>query len=398
MSKHKEGSLFKGILLVAGTSIGGGMLALPVLTSETGFFPSIVIYLLCWMFMACTGMLMLEACSWMGPDSNLVSMAAHTLGPIGKCAAWALYLFLFYCLTLAYIVGCGDLVVDLFHGSIPEWLGSLIFLALFGPLVWAGARLAGRVNVFLMVGLGLSYCAFVVLGFRYIQPELLLHADWTLATMALPIAFTAFAFQGMIPTLVTYMGGDVILTRKAILIGSFMPFFVYVIWQALILGIVPPYAPGGLVEALKSGENAVQPLKNFLNNPSVYIIGQCFAFFALVTSFLGVSLGLVDFLADGLKIRKTRIGKIGLCLLVFVPPFLFALWHKGVFLMALDYAGGFGCATLLGLMPILMVWSGRYYLNLGKKPILPGGRLLLTILLLFVLFELVCQVQLVLSN
>ena len=43
---HYKGSVFGGSLLVAGTSIGGGMLALPVLTSLAGFIPSFIVYLL----------------------------------------------------------------------------------------------------------------------------------------------------------------------------------------------------------------------------------------------------------------------------------------------------------------------------------------------------------------
>lgn len=382
---------FKGILLVAGTSIGGGMLALPVLTSLSGFIPSMVVYLLCWLFMACTGLLLLEVCFWMRAEANIVTMAERTLGWSGKCAAWVLYLFLFYCLTLAYVVGCGDLVVEVSGESIPEWAGSLIFVALFAPLVFAGAHIAGRVNVVLMFGLALSYCAFVVMGYTHVKPELLLYRDWSHSLVAFPIAFTAFAYQGIIPTLVTFMHRDVQRTRTVILIGSFIPFVIYVIWQGLILGIIPPDAPGGLVEALSRGENAVQPLKNFIQSPSVYIVGQFFAFFALVTSFLGVTLGLLDFLADGLSVKKDNAGKLMLCLIIFIPPLLFAFTFPGVFLMALDYAGGFGCALLLGLLPILMVWSGRYRMGLPSTDLLPGGRALLVVLILFVLFELTCQ-------
>lgn len=383
---------FKGILLVSGTSIGGGMLALPVLTSLSGFIPSMLVYLLCWFFMACTGLLLLEVCSWMRDEANIVTMAESTLGWWGKCAAWVLYLFLFYCLTLAYVVGCGDLVVEVSGDAIPEWAGSLIFVALFAPLVYAGAHLAGRVNVWLMLGLAVSYCAFVIMGFKHVRPELLLYRDWAHIPTAFPIAFTAFAYQGIVPTLLNFMHRDVQQTRKVIFIGSFIPFIVYVIWQGLILGIIPPHAPGGLVEALHCGENAVQPLKNFIQSPSVYIVGQFFAFFALVTSFLGVTLGLLDFLADGLGIKKNYAGKILLCLIIFIPPLLFAFTYPGVFLMALDYAGGFGCALLLGLLPILMVWSGRYYLGWPSTYQLPGGRILLTLLILFVVFEVGCQI------
>lgn len=391
---NQMNSVFKGTLLVAGTSIGGGMLALPILTGIAGFIPSILVYLLCWLFMASTGLLLLEVCFWMEADANISSMAERTLGRPGKWAATILYLFLFYCLTLAYIVGCGDLAVELSQNTIPEWAGSLIFVALFAPLIFAGARVVGRINVGLMIGLAVSYFAFVWLGYRHINTELLLNRNWSAITMAFPIAFIAFAYQGIIPTLVSYMNRDIVKIKSAILLGTFIPFIVYVIWQGLILGIVPVDAPGGLLDALKLGENAVQPLKIFLQSPNVYIVGQFFAFFALITSFLGVTLGLLDFLADGLNIKKTAKGKLLLCGLILIPPLLFAFTYPGIFLMALDYAGGFGSALLLGFLPILMVWSGRYRLHLPSAFHLPGGRITLTILALFVVFELLCQVGL----
>lgn len=391
MIANERSSIIKGTLLVAGTTIGGGMLALPVFTSLTGFFPSIIVYLLCWLFMASTGLLLLEVCLWVNPEANLITMAEKTLGKYGKWAAWCLYLFNFYCLSLAYTVGCGDLIADLFSGSIPEWTGSIIFILLFAPIIFAGTRLAGRINVLFMLGLGISYLAFVILGYRYIKPELLLHHDWSFIPMAFPIAFVAFAYQGIIPTLVNYMHRDINHTRIAIIAGSFIPFIIYVIWQGLIMGIIPTYGPGGLAEALKNGEDAVEPLKNFINNPSIYVVGQFFAFFALVTSFLGVTLGLIDFLADGLRIEKKGAGKFFLCFLVFIPPLLLSYIHPGLFLMALDYAGGFGCSLLLGLLPILMVWSGRYRLGLATTQVFPGGRLVLSCLVAFVVLELICQ-------
>lgn len=385
--------LIKGILLVAGTSIGGGMLALPVLTSQVGFYPSLLIYLASWFFMMSTGLLFLEISLWTKKDANIISMAELTLGKWGKAAAWGLYLFLFYCLTLAYIVGSGDLLTDVMGRTVhlEEWQGQILFLLLFGPFVYAGAHLVGRFNIFLMLGLGLSYLIFVVLGYPHVRSELLAEHNWSKAWMALPITFTAFAYQGVIPTLVDYMKRDVRETRLAIIIGSFLPLITYAIWQWLILGIVPLDGPNSLNEAIQNGDNAVHPLKNALNISSLYTVGQYFAFFALLTSFLGVTLGLLDFWADGLGIKKTEWSKFWLCLLIFVPPFVIACIHPNLFLVALDYAGGFGCSLLLGLMPILMVWSGRYRMGLKGEYTVAGGRGLLIALALFVAVVIGCQ-------
>lgn len=390
---HRKGSILGGSLLVAGTSIGGGMLALPVLTSLAGFLPSLVIYFLCWLFMASTGLLFLEVSHWLKGESNVISMAEATLGKAGRYFAWAVYIFLFYCLTIAYMVGCGNIVVELSQYRIPDWLGPIVFVVIFAPLILIPTIWASRLNVWLVAGLALSYLGFVILGFRYVNSEFLSHSSWPHALMALPIAFTAFAYQGIIPTLAAYMHHDAASTRKAILIGSFIPLVAYIIWEWLILGIVPTYGPGGLAEALKNGDNAVYPLKNFIQNPAVYYLGQSFAFFALVTSFLGVTLGLRDFLADGLQIRKDRKGKALLALLIFTFPLIISVSYPRIFLIALDYAGGFGVALLLGLLPIIMTWVGRYSLKWREQPQLPGGKLVLTLLGLFVIFELLHETR-----
>jgi len=388
-----ENRIFGGVLLVAGTTIGGGMLGLPILIGVAGFLPSIFVSLLCWLFMASTGLLFLEVSQWLKGESNIISMAEKTLGIFGKVFAWILYIFLFNCLMVVYMVGSGNLVVQLFGESIPAWLGPIISTLIFSPLIIVPTVFAARLNNFLVAGLVLSYFGVVILGLRYVNPYLLMNSRWSQAFHILPIAFISFAFQGIIPTLATYMHHDAKNIRKAILIGSFIPFIAYTVWNALILGVVPLEGDGGLLSTLEKGENAIMPLKNFINNPLVYDIGRAFAFFALVTSFLGVALGLRDFLADGLNIKRDLKGKIVLVFLVCTLPLIISVSYPHVFLVALDYAGGFGSALLLGLLPIVMAWRGRYHLNLTGERQLPGGRVLLIVLCVFVCFEFLTEVK-----
>lgn len=385
--KEEGGSVLGGALLVAGTSIGGGMLALPVLTSLGGYVPSLFLYLVCWIFMCATGLLLLELSLTYGEGANLITMASRTLGWPGKLAAWVLYLFMFYSLTVAYMVGCGNLITYLFDGAIPAGWSAILFTALFAPFIWAGAKVVGPINSVMMLVLGILYFSFIGLGAPHIQWELLQHKDWPLSLIALPIAFTSFAYQGIVPTLASYMKHDGKKAKKAIIIGSFLPLITYALWQGMILGIVPVEGPYGLRETLQAGENAVFPLKHFIQNPAVWVIGQYFAFFALLTSFFGVTLGLLDFLADGLSMRHTKKERFILSLLVFIPPLIFAVSHPHVFLIALDWAGGYGSALLLGLLPILMVWSKRFLQNDYNHIQIPLKKTGLILLILFIIFE-----------
>ncbi|MCB1116470.1 MAG: tyrosine transporter [Chlamydiia bacterium] len=381
-----------GALLVGGTAIGAGMLALPVVTGVGGFLPAIVIFLICYLFSACTGLLLLEVCLWMPNDANIISMAHHLLGPIGKAAAWILYLFLFYCLTIAYAAKGGAFVSDLFGGQVPHFVGVILFTAIFGAFVYVGTRAVDRVNFLLMIGLGVSYLVFVVLGASEVKVDLLKRASFLPAIMALPVMFTSFSYQGIVPSLTTYMERHPKMVRFAILVGTSLPFIAYIVWEYLILGIVPVSGPHGLLQAEAMGDTAVEPLKHLLNRSAIYQTGQFFSFFALTTSFLGVTLGLLDFLSDGLKLAKEGWKKVLLALIVFVPPAIIAMVNPNIFLTALGFAGGVGCALLLGLLPILMVWVGRYYKGYSElHRQLPGGKILLTILAIFVLFELTIE-------
>lgn len=384
---QKEPSIIKGALLVAGTSIGGGILALPVLTAPAGFIPSIAIYLVCWLCMAATGLLFLEVSQWMKGESNFISMADYTLGWAGKYFAWGLYLFLFYGLTIAYMVGCGRIFLELLPAGAPHWMGPLFFTALFAPLILISTCLATRLNLLLFTGLVLSYLGFVVLGFNYVKTEQLAFSDWSQYGVVLPIAFTSFAYQGIVPTLASYMHHRASKVRYSILIGSFIPFIAYFIWQGLILGIVPLEGAEGLRVAAERGENAVLPLRFFLSGSWLYVLGQSFAFFALITSFLGVSIGLRDFLSDGLGLQNKGRGKWILAALVLCIPLVVSLFYPDIFLIALEYAGGVGCALLLGFLPILMCWSGRYRMHLQSDYQVFGGRFLLVLLACFILFE-----------
>ncbi len=374
----------KGALLIAGTTIGGGMLAMPVLTSSGGFIPSVFLFVACWLFMAATGLLFLEICLWMEGDTNIISMAKATLGLPGQIFSWILYLFMFFTLTLAYTVICGKLTGEFFQALFPTWSGSIVFLLLFGPLIWAGAWLVGRVNVFMMAGLILSYLGFVYVGAPYVRFENLMEGNWLLSLKALPVAFAAFGFQGTVPTLTRYLDRDVKKTRAAILWGSGAALLTYIVWHWLILGIIPKE---GLLASLETGDTAVMPLKDSIQNQAVFVISEFFSFFALVTSFLGVTLGLRDFLADGLNVEKTRLGRLFLCLLIFVPVLIVGALYPGIFIEALQLAGGFGTALLLGLLPICMTWAGRYHLGFEDHSLVRGGKPVLVLMALFVLIE-----------
>lgn len=392
-------TLISAAFLVGGTCIGGGMLALPVATGISGFIPSISIMALCWLTMTLTALLLTEVSLWMEEGAHIISMTSRILGPAGRAVAWVVYLFICYASLVAYTAGGGIQISSMISGllgiSLSKAASCTLFVLLFGSIIYAGSQVVGRINAVLFVSMIGAYIAIVYLGIDEVKPSFLLHSQWPTAFMAIPLLLTAFSFQTMVPSLTPYLKRHALSLRLAIVAGTSIAFIVYLLWQWLILGIVPVEGSNGLVQALINGEPATQFLGEHVNGSHIIYLAEYFAFFALITSFLGIALGLFDFLSDGLKIKERGKGNVILALLVALPTLYFAIFFDRAFLVALDTTGGYGDAVLNGIIPVLMVWVGRYHLGYKSAFKVFGGKPLLVFLMIFFvgvfLYELLMQ-------
>jgi tyrosine-specific transport protein len=389
---ENAGSLPGAILLIAGCCIGAGMLGVPVVSALAGFKPSLCMFLVSWLFMTATALLLLEVTLSFREEVNLVTMAEKCLGWPGKWAAWACFLFLFYALGVAYLAGSGELVSDFisenFQMKVPHIVGTVAVSILFGGFVYAGTHAVDLFNRLLMAGLAASYLLLVEQGLPHIHMENLRHSNWSVALFILPILLISFGFHNLIPSLTYYLQRDARRLRLAVLCGSAIPLLIYLVWEWLILGLVPIYGQGGFLEILEKGQLATDILREKTGSLKIVQTAQYFALFAILTSFLGNSLSFVDFLADGWHVKKEGIRKLLLCAAVVVPPFVMAYAYPNIFLTALHYAGAFGAVILFGILPALMVWSVRYRRPETRNSIqqmLPGGKAALLCIILFAL-------------
>ncbi|MGD0665185.1 MAG: aromatic amino acid transport family protein [Rhabdochlamydiaceae bacterium] len=388
---NKTGTFIGGTLLIAGSCIGAGMLALPIATGLAGFIPSVFSFLIAWGFMTLTGLLLVEVQSTFKERVNIGSMAERAMGPAGRIISWVLYLFLFYSLLIAYISGSGSLAFTSF--SIPKWLGSTIFTIGFGLLALRGTRAVDHWNRLFMFGKIATYLGMVILGFQYIQPQLLSRSEPLYAFFSLPVLVIAFGFHNMIPTLMTYMNQDAKKVRQIILAGSIFALVVYLIWDIVVLGIVPANGEWGILESLKQGRQASDAVAGILGLSWVSTCAEGLAFFALLSSFLAQTLALIHFLADAVKVKSEKHETIPLCLLALVPPLIFGIIYPGIFINALNFAGGICAVTLFGILPVIMAWKGRYGQGVyhGSYRLFGGKKLLIAIFavaLFILLFQL----------
>ncbi len=381
----QTGTFIGGMLLIAGSCIGAGMLALPIMTGLSGFFPSLAMFLVAWGFMTITGLLMVEVNSSFAERVNIGSMAQRAFGKTGRIVSWMLYLFLFYSLLVAYISGSGSLsstyFLTAFSWNLPKWAGALFFTAIFGLLAYQGTRTVDHWNRFFMFGKIFTYLGMVVLGMQYVNPELLLRSQPLLAFYSLPVLVIAFGYHNMVPTLMNYMNNDAKKVRQVILAGSTFALVIYLIWEIIVLGIVPPGGDWGIINSIKQGRQASDAVAGILGISWVSTFAEALAFFALLSSFLAQTLALTHFLADALKVKGEKHESISLCFLALAPPLIFAFIYPNLFLSALNFAGGICAVILFGVLPASMAWKNRYIQqHPSTYQVFGGKRLLMAII------------------
>ena len=115
-----------------------------------------------------------------------------------------------------------------------------------------------------------------------------------------------------------------------------------------------------------------------------------FADIAMTASFLGVSLGLFYFLADGFHRTNSHLGRLQTAAMTFIPPLAFAIYYPKGFILALGYAAIF-VAILEIILPALMVYQLRKSQTLHSPYRMKGGLILLIVIAFIGVLIIACQ-------
>lgn len=371
-------SVWKGAMLVSGTCIGGGMLAMPIQTADAGFLMSLLILASSWVFMTFTGLLLVEATLWIKNQTHFSSLAQILLGAPGRILSLAVYLFMNTTSLVAYTSG-GAQLFSHFFSLIGLSLGyktcCILFTLLFGGLVSFGLIFIGKVNNWLVLLMGAIYCYLTFMGISHLHPDYLaFRPAWVAGLFSYPLIFAAFSHQMIVPSLCSYLRYDPAKLRKALLIGTSIPFAVYTLWLLVIHGLIPYEGENGLRMAFVNNALIVEPFRVHFTHGLLFILIDLFALLALATSYMGLSIALFDFVRDIFQGIGKYPSRNAIILVSILPCLYLAMHFEKALLGFLDVSGGFGDALLSGIIPVAMVWIGRYRKRFETTYQVAGGK------------------------
>lgn len=373
MKNRTLGSIF----IVAGTTIGAGMLAMPLAAAGVGFPTTLILLVALWILMSYTALLLVEVYQHEPADTGMSTLAKRYLGKSGQWLAGFSMLFLMYALTAAYISGAGELLAS----SLSQWTrtefpsvwGVLLFTLIGGTVVCIGTHSVDMFNRVLFTAKTVLLVVMLWLMMPHVKQTNLLSMPLQQGVIlsSIPLIFTSFGFHGSVPSIVSYMNGNIRRLRWIFLIGSAIPLLAYIFWQLATLGSISSTIFVGILAEQAGLNGLLFAVREVVATPQVELAVHLFADLALATSFLGVSLGLFDYLADLFQRANSVRGRIQSGMLTFLPPLVFALFYPQGFVIALGFAA-VALSVLALLLPSLLAWRTRQ-LRRGSYRVI-GGR------------------------
>ena len=388
-------SIFGGAMIIAGTVIGAGMLANPTATSGVWFIGSLAVLLYTWFSMLSSGLMILEATTHYPRGANFDTIVKDLLGPAWSAVNGLSVAFVLYLLTYAYIFTGGNLTAHALEQ--PLWVGQILFTLIFSACVWGAVYWVDRATTILIGGMVISFLWANGGLLASAQPGILLDTAsggqahyWIYAGAALPVCLASFGFHGNVSGLFDYFKGDARKVARSLWLGTLIALLIYALWQFAVQGNLPRSEFGPVIAAQDNVAALLDALAGVAGCGLVRVL-SFFSYMAIASSFLGVTLGLLDYLSDLFGFDSSRAGRSKAAALTFLPPLAACLLFPTGFVLAISYVG-FAATVWTAFVPALLLHACRKKFGAGKGYHVYGGLWLMVWVFLFGVLNVLAQI------
>ena len=383
-------SLLGGAMIIAGTTVGAGMFSLPVVGAGMWFGYSMLMLLGIWFCMLVSGLMLLETNLHFEPGSSFDTLTKTTLGQFWRIVNGLSIAFVLYILTYAYISGGSSIVNHSLEGigiSLPQSVAGLVFAAVLASIVIISTKAVDRITTIMLGGMIITF--FLAVGNLLIDidtTKLLApdgeasYAPYLLA--ALPFGLASFGYHGNVPSLVKYYGKQPKTIIKAICVGTFIALVIYSLWLVATMGNIPR---SQFIDIIAQGGNMgvlVGALSEVIASSWLNTMLTLFANLAVASSFLGVTLGLFDYLADLFGFDVSRQGRLKTAAVTFIPPTILGILFPNGFLIAIGFAA-LAATIWAAIVPAMMAYQSRKIFADSDGFRVPGGTPLVVVVIVF---------------
>ncbi len=379
--------LFGSIMFIAGTCIGSGMIALPMVLAKLGIIPSSILMLCIWAVIYYTSLVNIELNLQAGGGTALGELGKQNSGRIAQFVGNGSFKLLTYSLLAVYIYGGSSVLQNMFYSfwgisASFNHIASIYSLVMMLMLSFSLKSL-DYFNRLLFAGLLLVVFVLIVAllaSINWSNLPLFVSdaANLSVFRIALPVIFTAFGFQVIFHILTDYCENDAKVLRKAFFWGSLIPALIYLLWNTVILSAIyqnnSSFYHVMLTQKIEVGD-LVSVLSKIATIPFVQTLIWILSLLAIVTSVLGVGAGVRDSMKSMLmskKENKYALNFVSAFITIF-PAYVLAILIPNAFIKILGFAGMI-LVVIAILLPVYLLCKANpiklYYSVLKSKLLL----------------------------
>lgn len=336
MAEKKNLTLIEASCIITGYGVGGGIMAVPFLAAQNGLFVTLFILAISYLFSVLLHLMIAEMCSQEEGSIQIVELFRKHLfkGRFENLLAWlffALLLVILFSSMAAYIVGAGEILVNLL--GLPLWAGKLVFYILAAGVVFFGLKVLGISEKYAIAAIALIFIILAAASLAQpFQPLALFRPLGNITLALFGMVMFAFASFFSVPQAVEGLSWNKKLIPWAVVlgIGLNLTFVLIVIFFAL--SVSNPVTEVAIIgwSAAVGGWAAV--------------LGSVFVFLAMLTTYWSLSYALVVIISE----RTGWAEKLS-WLAATLPTLGIALAGATSFLSLMRLVGG-GIAVVVALL------------------------------------------------
>lgn len=361
ISVRASPTVIEGASMIACICVGAGMLGLPTAGAGSWTVWSILLLIIAMVAMTASGCCLLEVLQTYKQRISIASITQDLLGSrVALVTNFTVY-FVGGALLYAYTTSSG-LIIKEFTG-LDSYFASILFVAICSLSVWRSALLVSRISVFLIAFVIISFLLIVSGLVSEVKLATLLELDLPISEQALysfslfPIALASFGYHHNVST-VRDMYQNESKAQSAIIGGTMIAFFMYVIWLVAVFGNIPRESFIGILEQGGNVDVLLSTLSTYVQSPILNGIVSAFTAAAILSSFICVGMGMFDYLADLFQFDNSNVGRVKTLGATFLPPLIASLILPFGFLAALNIAAS-AAAFWACIIPALLVFKVR---------------------------------------
>lgn len=357
----KEPSIIGGSCIIASVCVGAGMLGLPSAGAGAWTIWTLLVILLTMVLMTMSGWMLLETFKKYDFKVSFDTVTKDLLGEkVNFINNLAVY-FVGGILLYAYITTSGLILQDVL--GLDSKLASILFVLVFSLLVWHSTRAVDRISVVLISFMALSF-VFGVSGLAIkVDIGTILDTGSTTSSYSpyvfglFSVALASFGYHHSVSSMRDYYGSERT-ASKALMYGTLIALTLYALWIVSVYGNLPRDQFGPVIEKGGDVDALLAALSNVIDSDKVSNAISMFSMAAILSSFIGVGLGVFDFLADFFKFENNRQGRTKAWAVTFIPPLVLSLLFPFGFVIAIGYAGAVATVWTC-IIPALLVRKSR---------------------------------------